>query len=443
MAVEIAIPELGESVVEATIGRWLKQVGDTVAAGEAVAEIETDKVTMEVTAPAAGRLASVRKQEGDSAGVGEVIATLEPGSGVEAPHGEAAAAAAGPAPPAASPQPPPSPPRAGAAAASEPSAAPDTAPVAGGEVAAPPSVRRLARSLGVDLGRVRPSGAHGVITRDDVEAFARSRSAQAPAAPQAPDAAGAPPAPAGAAAPVPPAPARSAAPEEERVRMSRRRLTIARQLVAAQQTAAMLTTFNEVDLTAVNALRRERRERFQEEYGVRLGLMSFFVTAVVGALKRFPRLNAEIQGEEMVIKRHYDIGIAVATDEGLVVPVLRGADRMNLAEIERGVADLAARARNGTLTLADLSGGTFTITNGGVFGSLFSTPILNPPQVGILGMHAVQDRPVAVDGQVEIRPMMYVALSYDHRIVDGSEAVRFLATVKGMLEDPIRLLLEG
>jgi 2-oxoglutarate dehydrogenase E2 component (dihydrolipoamide succinyltransferase) len=444
MAVEIAIPELGESVVEATIGRWLKQVGDTVAAGEAVAEIETDKVTMEVTAPSPGTLASVLKQEGDSASVGEVIATLEPAAPGETPQG-APTAAAPPVEPQVSavPQAVPSPARESGAIPPKP---PVTEPqaVGGGEVAAPPSVRRLARSLGVDLDQVRPSGAHGVITRDDVEAFARSRSAQASASP--PEAPGAPPpapAPAGAGTPPTPVPASDAAPEEERVRMSRRRLTIARQLVAAQHTAAMLTTFNEVDLTAVNALRRERRERFQAEYGVRLGLMSFFVAAVVGALKRFPRLNAEIQGEEMVIKRHYDIGIAVATDEGLVVPVLRGADRMNLAEIERGVADLAARARSGTLTLADLSGGTFTITNGGVFGSLFSTPILNPPQVGILGMHAVQDRPVAVDGQVEIRPMMYVALSYDHRIVDGSEAVRFLATVKGMLEDPIRLLLEG
>jgi 2-oxoglutarate dehydrogenase E2 component (dihydrolipoamide succinyltransferase) len=442
MAVEIRIPELGESLVEATIGRWVKQPGEHVEAGEPVVEIETDKVVMEVAAPESGVIASLNKAEGDTAAVGEVIATLEAGQAA-APAPQAAAPPAAPAATAASPPP-------SAAPAPSPPPLPGAAAAAGRH--ASPSVRRLARSLGVELEAVPVSDPRGVVSREDVEAYAAGRgSAAAAAAPAAAGALGDPTPPSPAAAPAPPraaaapapAPARALGSDEETVRMSRRRLTIARQLVTAQQTAAMLTTFNEVDMTAILAVRNERKERFREEHGVGLGFMSFFVTAAVAALKRFERLNAEIRGEDIVLKRHFDIGIAVSTDEGLVVPVLRGADRLAFPEIERAVADLAARARSGSLALEDLRGGTFTITNGGVFGSLFSTPILNPPQVGILGMHAIVERPVAVEGRMEIHPMMYVALSYDHRIVDGSEAVRFLVAVKRMLEDPVRLLLEA
>lgn len=438
MAVDIKIPELGESLVEATIGRWIKSVGDHVEAGEPVVEIETDKVVMEVAAPESGVMRSVTKAEGDTATVGEVIATLDAAGEPAQPAGPAKTAPVAVST-AAVPPPPPPPPPPGEAAE-------------GGEAGrrASPSVRRLARSLGVDLDAVPVTDPRGVVSREDVEAFAaqtQEPGVQASAAAgiaAAPGEAAAPPAPRGAAmAPAPPAVDAEPAPDEEQVRMSRRRLTIARQLVTAQQTAAMLTTFNEVDMSAILALRAERKERFREEHGVSLGFMSFFVTATVGALKRFERLNAEIRGDEMILKRHYDIGIAVATDEGLVVPVLRAADRLTFSEIEQRIADLAAHARAGTLSLDDLRGGTFTITNGGVFGSLFSTPILNPPQVAILGMHAVAPRPVAIGDKVEVRPMMYVALSYDHRIVDGSEAVRFLVTVKRLVEDPMSLLLEA
>lgn len=426
MAVDIRIPELGESLVEATIGRWVKKAGDRVEVGEPVVEIETDKVVMEVAAPESGVIVSLTKAEGDTAAVGEVIATLDPSAtaGAEMPAA-APAQAARPQPPAPAPVPP--------VPAGPPAAAPPPH--------ASPSIRRLARALGVDLEAVPVSDPRGVVRREDVEAYAAARTAPSAAAPAGAHEAAQ--ASAQASAPAAPAGTKPSAGDEEHVRMSRRRLTIARQLVAAQQTAAMLTTFNEVDMSAILALRAERKERFREDHGVGLGFMSFFVTAVVGALKRFERLNAEIRGDEMILKRHYDIGIAVSTEEGLVVPVLRGADRLTFPEIERGIADLAARARSQSLTLEDLRGGTFTITNGGVFGSLFSTPILNPPQVGILGMHAIVQRPVAADGKVELRPMMYLALSYDHRIVDGSEAVRFLVTLKKLLEDPLSLLLEA
>lgn len=335
--------------------------------------------------------------------VGDVLAVV--GAAAEAPA--PAVAAPAPAPAAAPPSP-------------EPAAAPR----------ATPAVRRLAESMGVDLTQVEGTGPHGRVRRQDVVGQAAPR----PTIPAVPATETAPAGPAGE-----PTEAR----REETVPLSMRRRTIARRLVEAQHTAAMLTTFNEIDMSAVLAVRARHREGFEKRYGVRLGFMSFFVRATVGALKQFPRLNAEIRGDTMVLKHYYDIGIAVATDAGLVVPVIRDADRLSLAAIERAVADLARRAREGTLTVDDLRGGTFTITNGGVFGSLFSTPILNYPQVGILGMHKVQDRPVAVDGQVVVRPMMYVALSYDHRIVDGAEAVQFLATVKRMLEDPEALLLEA
>lgn len=437
---EITIPELGESIVEATIGHWLKKPGEAVAAGEPVLEIETDKVTLEVVAPVGGVLADLRKQEGDTATVGEVVGAVEAGQGAPAVASAQPVAPAKAASVQASAAPP-----ATTAPVPQIGPAPSTGPgpgVAASLTAPPPSVRRLAKAYHVDVETVRGTGPHGQVTREDIEAAAGGqRDGNVPRTDAAP-------------APVPePEPSRAvpvagpragSGPEREsRERMSRRRLTIARQLLRVHQETAMLTTFNEIDMTAILAVRKERRDRFKDEHGVSLGFMSFFVSAVVGALKKFPRLNAEIQGDDMVLKQHYDIGIAVSTEEGLVVPVLRDADRLNFAEIEGAIAEMAGRARKNALTLEDLRGGTFTITNGGIFGSLFSTPILNPPQVGILGMHAIQERPVAVNGHVEVRPMMYVALSYDHRIVDGSEAVRFLVTVKHLCEDPVGLLLEG
>ncbi len=418
MPTEITVPQLGESIVEATVGHWLKHPGDAVAAGDALVELETDKVNLEVQAQTAGTLQEIRKEEGATVGIGEVLGTIAEGvaAATEAP------AAAAPAP-----------------AAEEPAAA--AGPTS-------PEVRRAAQDLQVDLRQVTGSGPRGRVTREDVERTA-ARLATAPETviPAAPAAAAPAPAPK---TPAPPAPAPASADvfaaasgREERQRMSRRRLTIARRLVEAQHGAAMLTTFNEVDLSAVMAVRHERRDAFKERHGVSLGLMSFFTKATLSALKAYPHLNAEIQGDEIVLKHYYDIGIAVSTDEGLVVPVVRDADRLNFAGIEQAIAELAAKARSGALTLEDLRGGTFTITNGGVFGSLLSTPILNAPQVGILGMHGIQERPIAVRGEVQIRPMMYIALSYDHRIVDGSVSVRFLRHIKELLEDPTQLLLEG
>lgn len=432
MATEVTVPQLGESIVEATVGRWLKQVGEAVEAGEPLLELETDKVNLEVPAPEAGVVEAIVKGEGETVGVGEVLGTV----------GSKAASS----PPAA--QPLAKPVETVAADATVTAQAPPVAASAPESVqrqgVASPSVRKLAVERTVDLRSVAGSGPRGRITREDVVAAAP---AAAPVTAPAKEAA-ATIAPVAAVSPAPVA--RPAAPRpivagerEERIHMSRRRLTIARQLVSVHQTAAMLTTFNEVDLTAIQAVRHERKEAFKQRHGVSLGLMSFFTKAVLSALKAFPRLNAEVQGDEMVIKHHYDIGIAVSTPEGLVVPVVRDADRLSFSQIESEIAAVAEKARTGALTLEDLRGGTFTITNGGVFGSLLSTPILNPPQVGILGMHGIQQRPMAINGQVEIRPMMYLALSYDHRIVDGSESVRFLVHVKKALEDPIDLLLEG
>jgi 2-oxoglutarate dehydrogenase E2 component (dihydrolipoamide succinyltransferase) len=420
MSVEIKVPTLGESIVEATVGKWMKQEGETVAVGEPLVELETDKVNMEVAATGAGVLQSIVKREGETVGIGEILALL---------GGDGVAASPAPATPAPAPVAP--------AVESEEEEA------AGGEAGrATPLARRIAAEHGLDINQISGTGPGGRVTRDDVNGhLAQANKAPAPA----PAAAPAAPTPAPAVAAAPPAPAASTAAgrPEERVRMSRRRQTIARRLVEAQQTAAMLTTFNEIDMTAIMEVRKRRRDAFKERNGIGLGFMSFFTKAVVGALKAFPRLNAEIQGDEMVLKGYYDIGIAVGADEGLVVPVVRDADRLSFAAIERQIAGLADKARKNTLSLAELQGGTFTITNGGIFGSLLSTPILNTPQVGILGMHSIQQRPVAVDGQVVIRPMMYVALSYDHRIVDGSEAVRFLVRVKELAEDPESLLLEG
>ena len=419
MPTEITVPQLGESIVEATVGRWLKHPGDAVAAGDALVELETDKVNLEVQAQVAGTLQEVRKDEGATVAIGEVLGMLAEGGGQVAEAAPAAASAA-----AAQPQ-----------AAQEP-AGPTS-----------PEVRRAAQDLAVDLRQVTGSGPRGRVTREDVERVAavpRPAAAAPAAVASAPASPAAVPPQAAAYAPLPVTgmfPQESG--REERQRMSRRRLTIARRLVEAQHQAAMLTTFNEVDLSAVMAVRRERRDAFKERHGVSLGLMSFFTKATVSALKAYPHLNAEIQGDDIVLKRYYDIGIAVSTDEGLVVPVVRGADRLNFAGIEQAIAELAEKARSGALTLEDLRGGTFTITNGGVFGSLLSTPILNAPQVGILGMHGIQERPIAVKGEVVVRPMMYIALSYDHRIVDGSVSVRFLRHVKELLEDPTQLLLEG
>ena len=404
MPIEIRVPMLAESVLEATVGRWLKREGDRVATGEPVVELETDKVNAEVPADQPGVLQQIVRQEGEVVRPGDVLAilseTAEEGSRVQPVE--------------------------------EPTA----------ESRATPVARRMAEELGVDLREVIGSGAGGKVTKEDVQAYARLRqqveeSIQAEAvAEAAAPAAMEPP------ASVPPVSMPSTR-AETRQRLSRRRLTIARRLVEAQHTAAMLTTFNEVDMSAVMALRTKWKERFQQQYGVSLGFMPFFVKAVIGALREFPQVNAELQGDELVLKHYYDIGIAIGDPEGLVVPVLRDADKMTFAQIEKAIASFVEKARNRTLTIEELQGGTFTITNGGVFGSLLSTPILNPPQVGILGMHRIQERPVVVDGQIVIRPMMYLALSYDHRVVDGREAVLFLVRVKQLVEDPERLLLEG
>jgi 2-oxoglutarate dehydrogenase E2 component (dihydrolipoamide succinyltransferase) len=457
---QIVVPQLGESVVEARVARWLKKVGDSVTPGEPVVELETDKIDLEVGADQAGVLARIDRQEGEDVKVGELLATVEPGDGASAGTADAA-------PPAAAPVPQ----RTDTGTAPGPAAASPEPAAAAAELKATATARRMADDHSIDLSQVPGTGEGGRVTKEDVQKYlagAKTGEASADRAsglgPRAsgiaPPPASPPPAarpqpaagqraPAGAPAPGLPPPALRARARkpgertEERVRMSKRRATIAKRLVEAQHSAAMLTTFNEVDMSAVMALRARRKEAFQKRYGVSLGLSSFFVKASVGALRVFPRLNAEIQGDEMVLKHYYDIGIAVGASGGLVVPVLRDADTMSFAEIELGVRDVAKRAEEGTLTLEDLTGGTFTITNGGVFGSLLSTPILNPPQVGILGLHKIEDRPVAVAGQVVVKPMMYLALSYDHRIVDGLEAVQFLVKVKELIEDPGQMLIEG
>ena len=419
MSVNIVVPEVGESIVDARVAKWLKKPGDSVAAGDPLVELETDKIDLEVAAPQAGVLARIDHQDGADVKVGDVLGAID-----SAESAEKARSAEG----------------AGTAAERAPAAAEGAAAVAGSasgtKPRATPTARRVAEQKSVDLSLVKGSGEAGRVMRRDVES-ASPKAAPAASREESRPAASAPSRPA-------PVVQRREPGEraEERVRMSKRRATIARRLVEAQSTAAMLTTFNEVDMSAVQALRGRHKESFKERHGISLGMTSFFVKAVIGALRAFPRINAEIQGDEMVLKQYYDIGIAVGATEGLVVPVLRDADQMSFAEIEAQVRDFAKRAEDGTLSLTDLKGGTFTITNGGVFGSLQSTPILNPPQVGILGLHAIKDRPVALNGQVVIRPMMYTALTYDHRIVDGSEAVRFLVRVKELIEDPGALLIE-
>ena len=414
---DILTPTLGESVTEATVARWAKKPGDKVKKDEVLVELETDKVSLEVSAPADGVLQDVAAAEGATVTPGQVLGRVgDAGSDAAAEPAEpaklaaAAAPAPAPEPKAAAPQPP-------SAPAPEP-AKPAAAPLS-------PSAQRIVAEAGLDAGQIQGTGRDGRVTKGDALAELEARSAQ--------------PAPSVAA---PAIEARPPHEREERVRMTRLRQTIARRLKEAQNTAAMLTTFNEVDMSAVMKLRSQYKDNFEKRHGVKLGFMGFFVKACIAALKEIPAVNAEIDGTDLVYKNHYDIGVAVGTEKGLVVPVVRDADQMSVAEIEKAIGALGAKARDGTLAMDDLQGGTFTISNGGVYGSLMSTPILNAPQSGILGMHKIQDRPVVADGQIVVRPMMYLALSYDHRVVDGKEAVTFLVRVKDAIEDPERLLLE-
>jgi 2-oxoglutarate dehydrogenase E2 component (dihydrolipoamide succinyltransferase) len=425
VAVEIHVPELGESVADATVGRWLKHEGEEVKSGEPLVELETDKINFEVEAEQDGVLETIAKGEGETVNVGEVIGTIGEGDGQPAAQPQEVQ------PQEVQPQ---EEQKAEAPAEAEAQDSDGHREMEDG-VRASPSVRKLAQEYDIDLARVSGSGSGGRITREDVERLIREQSR--PAEAERPEEDGRReerPAPAA-------ADGRGAL--EERVRISRRRQTIAKRLVEAQHTAAMLTTFNEADMTNVMELRNRRKDDFQERHNVKLGFMSFFVKASIGALKAFPKINSELQGEELILKHYYDIGVAVNTDEGLVVPVVRDAQKLGFADIERTIGELATKARERTLSLEELQGGTFTITNGGIFGSLISTPILNTPQVGILGMHKIQQRAVVVGGEVRVRPMMYLALSYDHRIVDGADAVSFLVRIKELIEDPESLLLEG
>jgi len=415
MTTEIRVPTLGESVTEATIGRWFKQPGEAVAADEPVVELETDKVTVEVPAPASGVLAEILAKDGETVAPGALLGQMQEG-GAPAKAAPAPAKAA-PAAPKAAPQPPPQP---------KP-AAPRPAAV---DVLAP-SVRRIAEESGIDAAHVSGTGRDGRVTKGDmIAAIERAAAAPTPVAQ-----------PAAAIQMRAPSPSDDAA-REERVRMTKLRQTIARRLKDAQNTAAMLTTFNEVDMGSVMALRNQYKELFEKKHGVKLGFMGFFVRASIQALKELPAVNAEIDGTDVIYKNYYHVGVAVGTEKGLVVPVLREADQRSLADIEKTIADFGRRAREGTLKIEEMQGGTFTISNGGIYGSLMSTPILNAPQSGILGMHKIQERPMAVRGEIKLRPMMYLALSYDHRIVDGREAVTFLVRVKESLEDPARLILD-
>jgi 2-oxoglutarate dehydrogenase E2 component (dihydrolipoamide succinyltransferase) len=419
MSIQITVPAMGESVTEATVARWFKKEGDSVARDEPVLELETDKVTVEVPAPADGAIESISVKEGDTVQVGAVLGAIAEGkagtkSAPVTPRPVAAAAKAAPAP-----KPTPS------AAAAAPKPASQAAPSASAPVM--PSVRRIAEESGLDPASIAGSGRDGRVLKGDVLAALEARAApRETVRPVAHVAAG----------------PRPNAAREERVAMSRLRRTIALRLKESQNTAAQLTTFNEVDMKHVMALRSEYKDSFEKKHGVRLGFMGFFVKACIAALKELPNVNAEIEGDDIVYKNYYDIGVAVSTERGLVVPVVRDADKLSLAQIEAAIHDIGLRARDGKLKLEELQGGTFSITNGGVFGSLMSTPILNMPQSGILGMHKIQPRPVAIDDEIEIRPMMYLALSYDHRLVDGREAVTFLVRVKENLEDPQRLLLD-
>ena len=411
MSTEVKVPTLGESVTEATIGEWLKQPGDAVALDEPIASLETDKVAVEVPSPVAGVMGQQVAAVGDTVNVGATIATIEAGDGKAAAPAAAPVAkaeAAAPAPAATAP-------------------APATEDSGDGVTTLSPAVRRLVLEHGLDPSRIKGTGKDGRLTKEDVLAAAN-------AAPEAP-----------AAAPAPAvAPATSGAPgrREERVKMTRMRQTIAKRLKSAQDTAAMLTTFNDVDMSAVMATRDKYRDSFEKKHGVRLGFMSFFTKAVALAAHDIPAVNARIEGDEIVYHDYLDVSVAVSAPNGLVVPVVRNADGLSFAEIEKAIADLGKRAKEGTLTMDDMTGGTFTISNGGVFGGLMSTPIINPPQSAVLGLHRIEDRPVVRGGEIVIRPMMYLALSYDHRLIDGREAVTFLKTIKEAIEDPTRLLID-
>ena len=431
MATEIKVPTLGESVTEATVAKWMKKVGDAVAMDEPLLELETDKVTLEVNASAAGVLAEISVKEGENVEVGALLGTID----------EKASAAAKPAakeepkkeePKAADPKEAPK-----AAEAPKPAAAPAPAPAAAPASATydkvlSPAVKKLIDENNLDPRKIQASGKDGRLVKEDVQKAIEAGTAKvtygAPAA--------------GSAAPSAPKAPRADREGEERVRMSRLRQRIAQRLKEAQNTAAILTTFNEIDMTNVMALRNQFKDEFEKKHGVKLGFMSFFVKAAIAALKELPAVNAEIDGDDVIYKNYYDIGVAVGTPQGLVVPVLRDADNLSFAGVEKGINALGLKARDGKLSMEDMSGGTFTISNGGVYGSLMSTPIINPPQPGILGMHKIQPRPMAIGDKVEIRPMMYVALSYDHRIIDGREAVTFLVRLKDAVEDPQRLLLD-
>jgi 2-oxoglutarate dehydrogenase E2 component (dihydrolipoamide succinyltransferase) len=412
MATEIRVPTLGESITEATVGKWFKKAGESVKADEPLVELETDKVTLEVNAPSSGVLSEIAAETGQTVAIGALLGQLSGG------------ASAAP-----------------AAAAQAPAAKAAPAPVASTAMPPAPAAAKMAADDKIDLALVAGSGKRGQVLKGDVIAAAAAR-APSPVAAPAP----LQPAPVPSAAPAPMPAARTITSDdsarEERVRMTKLRQTIARRLKDAQNNAAMLTTFNEVDMSEVMGLRARYKDAFEKKHGAKLGFMGFFVKACVQALREVPAVNAEIDAADLVYKNYYHIGIAVGTDKGLIVPVVRDADKLSIAEIEKTIAVLGKRARDGQLTLEELQGGTFTITNGGIYGSLMSTPILNAPQSGILGMHKIQDRPIALGGKVEIRPMMYLALSYDHRIVDGREAVTFLVRVKEALEDPARLVLD-
>ncbi len=432
MSIEIRVPALGESVTEATVGKWFKNAGDAVNADEPLVELETDKVTVEVPAPATGVLGEILATTGSTVEVGALLAALhEGGATARSAKSEAKAPAA----------PPPSPPRAAPVAPAQSAAPPPP----------PPAAQKALTEAGFEASEVQGSGRRGQVLKEDV--LAAVASAMRPSAPPAPEQAA--PAPATNVVAIPTAPSLKAVPQEarlpstghdamreERVKMTRLRQTIARRLKDAQNTAAMLTTFNDVDMSAVMALRAQYKDVFEKRHGVKLGFMGLFVKACIQALRDVPAVNAEIDGDDLIYKNYYHIGVAVGTEKGLVVPVVRDADRLSLAQIEQQINEYGKRARDGRLSIEDMQGGTFTISNGGVYGSLMSTPILNAPQSGILGMHRIEERPVVRNGQIVARPMMYLALSYDHRIVDGKEAVTFLVRVKECLEDPQRFILE-
>jgi len=408
MTTQIVVPPMGESVSEATVAKWLKKVGDPVKMDEPLVELETDKVTLEVNATSAGVISEIKVPQGGNVGVGAVLGSIQEGAAsVSSPAASATTQA----------------PQQTQKPATANTSKPPAQQSSPQNVTVMPAARKQAEDRGLNPYEIPGSGKGGRVTKEDVMS------------------AGSSPAPARAPAPAQPSGPRTRGDEEERVRMTRLRQRIAERLKEAQNTAAMLTTFNEVDMTNVMALRAQHKDAFEKKYGAKLGFMSFFVKACIQGLKEIPSVNAEIEGEDLVYKNYYNIGVAVGTPQGLVVPVVRDADKLNFADIEKTIGDLGKRARDGKLAMADLTGGTFTITNGGIYGSLMSTPILNPPQSGILGMHSIKERAIVVNGKVEARPMMYLALSYDHRIIDGREAVTFLVRVKECIEDPERLLL--